>query len=61
MPLQNTVAVKRNNTIRDLYLPVTDQDSLGIVIKKLLEKKADTSDFWATLGRQDNASITKSW
>ncbi len=61
MPLQNTIAVKRNNTIRDLYLPVTDQDSLGIVIKKLLEKNADTSDFWATLGRQDNASITNSW
>lgn len=61
MPLQNTIAVKRNNTIRDLYLPVTDQDSLDILIKKLLEKKADTSDFWATLGRQDNASITKSW
>lgn len=61
MPLQNTIAVKRNNTIRDLYLPVTDQDALDILIKKMLEKKADTSDFWATLGRQDNASITKSW
>lgn len=61
MPLQNTIKVTRSNTIRDLYLPATDQDSLGILIKKLLEKKADTSDFWATLGRQDNASITSSW
>ncbi|MDQ3111400.1 MAG: hypothetical protein M3R17_16055 [Bacteroidota bacterium] len=61
MPLQNTIAIKRNNTIHDLYIPLTDQDSLGILIKKLLEKKADTSDFWATLGRQDNASVTNSW
>jgi hypothetical protein len=61
MPLQNTIAIKRNNTIRDQYLPVTDQDSLGIVIRKLLEKKADTSDFWATLGRQDNGSVSNAW
>jgi hypothetical protein len=61
MPLQNTIAINRNNTIRDLYVPITDQDSLSILIKKILEKKADTSDFWATLGRQDNASISNSW
>lgn len=61
MPLQNTIAINRNNTIRDIYVPITDQDSLGILIKKILEKKADTSDFWATLGRQDNASISNSW
>lgn len=61
MPLQNTIKISRNNTIHDQYIPVTDQDSLGIAIKKLLEKNADTSDFWATLGRQDNASLSKSW
>ena len=61
MPLQNTIKITRNNTIRDQYLPVTDQDSLGIAIRKLLEKNADTSDFWATLGRQDNGSVSNSW
>jgi hypothetical protein len=61
MPLQNTIAVTRNNTILDQYMPLTDQDTIGLVIKKLLENRADTSDFWATLGRQDNASITNSW
>lgn len=61
MPLQNTIQVNKFNTIRDLYLPITDQDTMGLVLKKILAKNADTSDFWATLGRQDNASISNSW
>jgi hypothetical protein len=61
MPLQNTIKINKQNSINDKYLPITDQDTIGLVIRKILEKKADTSDFWATLGRQDDASITNSW
>lgn len=61
MPLQNTIEIKPFNIIQDKYVPLTDQDTLGGLIKKLNEKKADPSDFWATLGRQDNGSIRGSW
>src|SRR6185436_7621544 len=61
MPLQNTIAIKNSNIIKDTYVPITDQDTIGLVIKKIFEKNATPSDFWATLGRQDNGSISNSW
>ncbi len=61
MPLQNTIAIKSLNIIQDKFVPLTDQDTLGGLIKKLLDKKATPSDFWGTLGRQDNGSISGSW
>ncbi|HET6992740.1 MAG TPA: hypothetical protein VFJ43_15505 [Bacteroidia bacterium] len=61
MPLQNTIKIDKENIIKDLYVPICDQTTIGIVIRKIMEKNAETSDFWATLGRQDNASVINSW
>jgi hypothetical protein len=61
MPLQNTIAVKPANIIDDKFIPLTDQDSFGILFKKWFKKNATPEDFWGTLGRQDNGSISGAW
>lgn len=59
--MPNTIEIKPLNVIQDKFVPLADRDTFGLLFKKLIEKKADPSDFWGTLGRQDNGSIQGSW
>lgn len=61
MPLQNTVEIKPANIIQDKFIPATIQESFANIFKKFRENKVDPSDFWATLGRQDNGTISQAW